>query len=907
MLKREAINVTKSSYVEMKIFVSSTYLDLKEYRDKARKAIEESENEFVGMETFQSHTHEPSEFCPERVEECNVLVLLVAYRYGTTPEGEKNSITHLEYEHARKKKIPVRIYLTKDNYPWQPNFIDENRGSINEFRSLLLDKHTCSFFTTPDSLYEKLESDIGKFPLRPYIAHPYPLQKNFTGRVQERKLLTDWLRIKSHPMLSVIAIGGMGKTALAWYWLTEDILGSDEQPRKIIWWSFYDRESGFGRFLKKVIEYFSDDEVDWSSLESTRDQMEFLYRILCDNRFLLLLDGVERVLRAYYNLGYPYQGDEIKEDERGDFRSCIEPNCGIFLQWLASGNPRTKTLLTSRLYSKELDGLEGCLRRNLEQMDKEDAVEFFHCQGVRGTRTEIEMACDSFGYHPLALRLLSGVIVHDLKNPGDIREWMKYNLIHELKGKEGHNILELAYNSLDMKKQNFISRFSAFRNPMDYDAVSIFNLFGSEEKFNEVLLELMERGLLLRDEKNDKFDMHPIVRKYCYDRLKDKESIHSILGDYFAEIPVPEKIESLDELASVIELYHHAVGAGRYDKAWGLFRDRLGKPLYLRFGAYQTIIELLCALFPDGEDKLPRLKEGSAQACALNELAASYSLSGQPRNVIETLGNAIELDKKIGGENWKKVGLGNLACQQIVIGELDVAEFNLRRSIKICREIRDEFDEAVGHQELGRLLAYRGKFEESEKELNVAQKIIDNFVKKGGSTNYISVVRAYKSIHSILINNADEALDSAINARELADVEHYERDIIRAEYLLGTTYLMKENLIKAEIHLTDALTRDRKINLAESEPDILLEFAKLRFKQNHKEEALKFADEALQIADRCEYRLNQADIHNFLAEFYLDAGDLEKAREHGEIAKDRAECGYKPASEKAEKLLTRIE
>jgi tetratricopeptide (TPR) repeat protein len=118
---------------------------------------------------------------------------------------------------------------------------------------------------------------------------------------------------------------------------------------------------------------------------------------------------------------------------------------------------------------------------------------------------------------------------------------------------------------------------------------------------------------------------------------------------------------------------------------------------------------------------------------------------------------------------------------------------------------------------------------------------------------------------------------------------------------------MKGNLAEAEKHLTEALTRDRKINLVELEPDILLEFAKLRFKTNHTKEALKFADEALLIADRCEYRLKQADIHNFLAEFYLDAGDLKQAKKHCEIAKERAECGYKLALEKAEKLLNEIE
>jgi len=181
----------------------------------------------------------------------------------------------------------------------------------------------------------------------------------------------------------------------------------------------------------------------------------------------------------------------------------------------------------------------------LTQLDKEDVVEFFKRQGVEGTRAEIEEVCSAYGFHPLSLRLLSGMVILDMKYGGDVKAWTRHNPLPKLVPKE-HHILELAYNSLDEKKQIFISRLSAFRNPMDYEAISIFSDFGGEDKFNEVLIELVDRGMLFRYEKSSKFDLHPIVRKYCYDRLKNKESIHLVLTDYFNYLPMPEKVESMD-------------------------------------------------------------------------------------------------------------------------------------------------------------------------------------------------------------------------------------------------------------------------------------------------------------------------------------------------------------------------
>ena len=114
--------------------------------------------------------------------------------------------------------------------------------------------------------------------------------------------------------------------------------------------------------------------------------------------------------------------------------------------------------------------------------------------------------------------------------------------------------------------------------------------------------------------------------------------------------------------------------------------------------------------------------------------------------------------------------------------------------------------------------------------------------------------------------------------------------------------------LKAEVYLSEALTRCRRINLVELEADILLAWAQWHREREEGEEAKESAEEALSIADRGHYRLKQADIHNFLAQWELDRGSLAPAQQHAEIAKGSALCDgpphyYKAALDEAERLL----
>ncbi|MEE8390454.1 MAG: hypothetical protein V3S14_06610, partial [Anaerolineae bacterium] len=255
---------------------------------------------------------------------------------------------------------------------------------------------------------------------------------------------------------------------------------------------------------------------------------------------------------------------------------------------------------------------------------------------------------------------------------------------------------------------------------------------------------------------------------------------------------------------------------------------------------------------------------------------------------------------------------GNLTTPQIAIGALAAAEEeNLRRSIAICKGISERRKESHDHIVLGWVLAYQGRFNESEAALSTASDMCVEL----GDTQGQTVLWAYRALRALLMGDADAALEAACQARELADVERVERDIIRAEWLLGAAYRARGDMAQAEPHLEEALRRCRRINLVEREPDILLELARLRYAQaggkvRRTWEAL--AQEALEMADRCGYRLKQADCHNFLAQVALAADDLSEARRYAETGRERAWCDgpghrYEVAFREAERLLGEVE
>ncbi len=76
----------------LRIFISSTAVDLRDYRDKVRDAIQGLENLPVQMETFSAKSGEPANECMRMAAEADAVICIVAHRYGYVPPpklGEK--------------------------------------------------------------------------------------------------------------------------------------------------------------------------------------------------------------------------------------------------------------------------------------------------------------------------------------------------------------------------------------------------------------------------------------------------------------------------------------------------------------------------------------------------------------------------------------------------------------------------------------------------------------------------------------------------------------------------------------------------------------------------------------------------------------------------------------------------
>lgn len=98
------------------VFISSTYIDLKEEREAAVEAILDASHIPAGMELFKAGNESQINTIKRWIDESDIYMLILGGRYGTIEESSGKSYTHLEYEYALEKGLPIfAVILNESN------------------------------------------------------------------------------------------------------------------------------------------------------------------------------------------------------------------------------------------------------------------------------------------------------------------------------------------------------------------------------------------------------------------------------------------------------------------------------------------------------------------------------------------------------------------------------------------------------------------------------------------------------------------------------------------------------------------------------------------------------------------------------------------------------------------------
>ncbi len=155
------------------VFISSTEVDLKLHRHAAAEAARDHEMSPRMMEYFPSSGHPSLDECYRKVDDADVVVVLVAHRYGWVPDDPRNplhhSITWLECERARANGKLVLGFIVDDTCSWlaehRENYrkiteenkrgikkeVERNEKLLRTFKSEL-SQHVRDKFTDPASV-----------------------------------------------------------------------------------------------------------------------------------------------------------------------------------------------------------------------------------------------------------------------------------------------------------------------------------------------------------------------------------------------------------------------------------------------------------------------------------------------------------------------------------------------------------------------------------------------------------------------------------------------------------------------------------------------------------------------------------------------------------------------------------
>ena len=841
----------------------------------------------------------------QKVMAARMTVPVFSKNFGKT---EKWLLSGYLNEFDKNKLLPLRLDST-EVFEEFDRFIDLSASADAPLKALV-QQLTAEFGIAPARpVYPPIEEkyvDVTALPHRGASDHLF-------GRQAELRLLDEaWDDPETH-VISFVAQGGVGKSALISRWVADMAKDNYRGATRVLATFFYSqgttgRIASSDLWMNQALRWFGETEYD---TRSPWDKGKRLAELVNEHRTLLLLDGLEPM----------QEGGQVG---RGTVK---DPALATLIRQLAKRN-RGLCVITTREALNGFERFEKNMRsQDLETISDEAGVHilrFAGRQGISGSDSELAAAVRAFGNHAFAVNLLGSYLYSLPGHPIAIA-----NVISDLpdvlkeKGKHPRRVIAALGKKLakDGKHEavKLLESLGFFDRPVPRE---VFKVIADFDDLSEAIAELRERKLvyLRLEHAQDMVDCHPLVREH-FERVLQMEQQerwregNEALYRYYEALP--EKLygkflpDTLEEMESLFRAVMYGCRAGEYQEVWEkIYWERITRTQDYSFKILASFSSDLTALLWLGTSLWYKPEKNllplNITAAILNRIGSCCKALGRFVEAKQFIKRGFEIDAN--NKNWENAAAGAFSLSEICIvsGELiDAIDYGSQ-----SLEFANRRSESWGMQLFSRTncaysLHMNGKINDSVNYFRKAEQVQQRHQPQ---FQYLYGLQGFWCCELLLemgkyedvMNRTKQVMEwSKVNKISPLNIAINKLALGKAHFHLYQIYCSEETKNLAEFWLSNALYDLQKAGQLEYLPlGFLARAAYHRTTQNYPA-ALEDLEEVLDIADEPSgMRLHLTDYHLEMARLCLAMSEaqpekLAEAEEHTELAAQLVEdTGY---------------
>ena len=592
-----------------------------------------------------------------------------------------------------------------------------------------------------------LELD-GILPLGPAAAPPVVVAisslpetgyERLVGRDRELKRLDEAFSDGRTNILSLIAEGGAGKSALVNEWLKRLRADSYRGATCVLGWSFYSQGS-------KERATAADAFLDWALMKlgvkvettSASAKGEAIAEALTKRRVLLVLDGVEPLQH-----GPGPQAGQLKDQ-----------GLRALLRRFAAAPPQADAsliVLTSRLALADLKRFEddSAPLVDVGRLSDEAGAELLRDNDVWGIDSELRAASHEFGGHPLALTLLASLI-KETEN-GDVR---RRDHIRGLIADADNPRHDQARRVMESYEKEWLAGqpillailhcVGLFDRPASADCLEALrlkpaipgltdSLVGlSGEQWRRAVERLREVRLLAPVDPSDSgsLDAHPLLREWFGERLRQTneaawKAAHSRLYDHLRRTTHEGDAPTLAGLAPLYHAVAHGCQAGRQQEALlDVYQNRICRPAaggaalqyyaVNKLGAVGSSLAAISWFFDRPYDTPAAALNRPNRAFVLGEASFALRAQGRLQEALPAMRAAFAIEESVGAWSIASISASNVSETELLFGDVAAAAVAAQRAVALADRGGEPSRMVANRATLADALCAAGEWEKAE-------------------------------------------------------------------------------------------------------------------------------------------------------------------------------------------------